>query len=295
MRALTTLLLVLLLGTSFAQQVDYFANNPQWRQSSMCQVSYPCVENQEFIYYVHSDTVINNYTYHRIHKLADVEQMWMAPPPAGQCGGNWTLDHEVAKLRQDGKKIWRFDGNTEELLYDFDLELGDTLPQTPIQWNDNLVVTGVDSALVNGQYRKVFEVGDQFLAEGIGHNEGFLEPFPDYLECGYTFQCFALNGTTYYPNTQTPCDLTVSVQQVDELEHLLPYPNPTTDEVYFNFGKSYGNIQLSLYNSYGQLVHQMQTQNVTHLKYDMPSSPGIYTLQIELNDNSSKRFRILKL
>lgn len=295
MRPLLASFFIFLATISVAQQADYFANNPQWRQASTCAVSSPCIENQEFIYYVHSDTVINNYTYHRIHKLADVEQNWMAPPPASQCGGSWTDDQEVARLRQDGKKIWSLDGDgiNEELLYDFELEVGDTLPQTPIQWNDNLIVTGVDSVLIGNEFRKVFEVGDQFLAEGIGHNEGFLEPFPDYLECGYEFLCFSLNGTTYYPDQQTQCDLTVDAIAPESNFLLNIYPNPTTDRVTIEFGNQNESRMIKLYDPIGELIHT-RTSNSSRVTIELPSEKGIYMVQVSQPNGKNRAERLVR-
>lgn len=296
MKTLVSLLFCSVVAVTYAQQPDYFANNPQWRQTSTCAVYYPCLEVQEFIYYVHSDTVINNYTYHRIYKVADVEQNWMAPPPASQCGGSWTDNQEVARLRQDGKKIWSLDGDgtNEELLYDFDLEVGDTLPQTPIQWNDNLIVTGVDSVLIGTEFRKVFEVGSQFLAEGIGHNEGFLEPFPAYLECGYEFLCFTLNGTTYFPDQQTQCDLTVGIDELRSERMAGIYPNPTADGMVTVELDQTASVSVTVLNSTGELVRTFQA-NSGRFECQLPAEKGIYLIQLNWSDGALETLKANRL
>jgi len=66
-------------------------------------------------------------------------------------------------------------GDTAEmLLYDFDLEVGDTLPVT---YNNppGVYVTAVDSFYTSAGYRKRFMLaGDtwsKFLIEGVGHSK----------------------------------------------------------------------------------------------------------------------------
>ena len=46
-----------------AQIPDYFANNPQWRVDAMCAVPAPCIENDEYVYYINGDSTIGNHIY----------------------------------------------------------------------------------------------------------------------------------------------------------------------------------------------------------------------------------------
>lgn len=296
MKKLFVLMLALVVFDCAGQQVDYFANNPIWRQNSTCAVLYPCLEDQEFIYYIHSDTVINTNTYHVIYKLADVSQSWMAPPPSNGCGGSWTTDQLAAIVRQDGKKIYIHDGNQDQLLYDFELEVGDTLPQTYNNWHDNLVITSIDSFQVGNSYRMLFQIGNEnlYLAEGIGHDEGFLEPFPPYLECGYELNCFTLNGTTYFPDQQTECDLTVDISVFNSQTEAQVYPNPTNGSVSIDIGQTVGSVEISIYDSTGQLVKLQRTASQKLPELDIPTVNGVYIINLQYPDGTRDVMKVIK-
>ena len=96
-------------------------------------------------------------------------------------------------LREEGKKIWIYDdiSSKEFLLYDFGLEVGDSLPCI-FGWNgyglsydnihpgyypDTIVVTAIkERTLDNGKTYKewVFDYGAHYV-EGLGYIGGFLK------------------------------------------------------------------------------------------------------------------------
>lgn len=288
--------MVIISGKAVAQQTDYFADSPVWRQSSDCAIGYPCIESQEYIYYVHSDTVINSMTYHHINKLSDVSQEWMAPPPSNGCNEQYTMDQRAATLRQDGKKIWIY-ADGDQLLYDFDLEVGDTLPTTyNNEQNGNITVVSVDSIIVGSSYRKVFSLSGMsstYLAEGIGHDFGLLEYFPPILECGFSLNCFALNGTTYFPDQQTQCDLTVDIAGQEKMEAAL-YPNPSTNGIVTLECTESGALTILIKNSLGQIV-----DNIRHvgqrMEVALPEKRGVYKVQLNSEKGASKSFKVVRL
>ena len=52
-----------------------------------------------------------------------------------------------------------------------------------------------------------------FLIEGIGHEFGFLEPFPPILECGFQLDCYQRNGLTYFPTLSHNCLYNVNLHE----------------------------------------------------------------------------------
>jgi len=253
-------LFILLMSISLNAQ-DYFANNPQWRQSTSCRWFGDCIEDQEFVYYINGDSVVDNITYKKLFKHGRLDQSWMGPEPHEGCNDHYTFDAFHTLVRQEGKKIYiKETGDVDTLLYDFNLNIGDTIPVTWNQPFNNIVVVGIDSLLVGSSSRKVFRLDEAInnsLTEGVGTNNGFLEPVVTDLECGYWLNCYALNDTTYYPEQGAPCDLTVNVPRNPEGKMVKIYPNPAYEYIYIkpvNFTLQ-EKAQIDIYNINGKMVY----------------------------------------
>ena len=125
-------------------------------------------------------------------------------------------------LREEGKKIWIYDGISKDLLlYDFGLEVGDSLPcifkhisllyysnnnPEPGHYPDTIVVTAIkERTLDNGKTYKewVFDYGDSHV-EGLGcMHRGFLkgriwEPIPTCDPEVHLKICASVNGEQLY-------------------------------------------------------------------------------------------------
>jgi hypothetical protein len=242
-----TLLLALLvtaaIQSSFSQN-QYFTNAPVWQFTSACQAGFPCIENRNYIYYVNGDTLINNLTYIKLFTRGSGFYSWSGPPPTN-CSGYFSFNDTInpaALLRDSLQKIFIYTQNGEELLYDFSLNPGDSIPGTSVTYE--AVVTSVDSILVASSYRKRIHFNDQsgvshFLIEGIGHPNGFLEPVYPILECGRDLVCFGYSDSSYYPFTGSDCNyIAATTENVKSTFEL--FPNPATEKLYI---KNTGTLQ----------------------------------------------------
>lgn len=144
-------------------------------------------------------------------------------------------------LREEGKKIWIYDdfSSKEFLLYDFGLEVGDSLPCI-FGWNgidlsydnihpgyypDTIVVTAIkERTLDNGKTYKewVFDYGDSHV-EGLGcMHRGFLkgrilEPIPTCDPEVHLKICASVNGEQLYIDQNFIQEYQVSCKCVDSL------------------------------------------------------------------------------
>ena len=296
-----TILLIFLGSRLLPQAADYFANQPEWRQSSDCAVGLPCVEEQEYVYYIAGDSTVDGLEYVKLYKHGLLEQRWYdGPPVPPECDSSWTFNTFHTLLRQEGFKIYLRGWDGEDvLLYDFDLDVGDTLPVTANQWHEDIIVTGIDSLPVADGYRKVFNLSGQSspqLIEGIGHEAGFLEPFPPILECGHFLNCYAQNGTTWYPAFGEACDLAVSVPKGRSQVSLTWYPNPVEDLLFIQ-GSMPGRVMKAVaYNTLGAgsgIPLAESHDNITVLGL-AGLKPGIYLVQVLCDGNTTCTQRIIK-
>ncbi|PIQ30635.1 MAG: hypothetical protein COW63_09410 [Bacteroidetes bacterium CG18_big_fil_WC_8_21_14_2_50_41_14] len=301
MKTLTTLILSLLALSAWAQIPAYFENNPEWRQSSGCADGLPCIEEQNFVYYINGDSTIGGLIYQKLYKRGVVTHQWFSSPPIPDyCNTSWTFNEFYSLVRQEERKIYIRQWNeSEALLYDFDLDVNDTLPITWNQWHENIVVISIDSLWVGDSYRKVFNLSEQSspqLIEGIGHPGGFLEPFPPMLECGYILMCYALNGTTYYPNDGEPCDLTVSIKSVTNTYSITSYPNPASGQVTIGFENPALIQRVLSTNISGQMKElNFKQENAQSIVVDLSKlAKGLYMIQLNNRESTSVRLKVLK-
>src|SRR5688572_14311690 len=242
-------------NTLRAQIPDYFANSPEWRMRYQIGWVGPCLMTTDYVLYVNGDTVINTDTYKKMYSRGTISYTDMQP---NGCTDSYsTFNHLYALLKQEGRKIFKNNAGSDTLLYDFDLVIGDTLPITEINPFNNIVVAGIDSQLIDGSYRRTFDLtgnsGFDQLIEGIGQEPGYtgglLDAFPPYFESAYQFVCFSINDSVYFDAGSFYCVFNLDIDNPDEWEVLKAFPNPANDWVILN-GSTLGSISRILaYNS----------------------------------------------
>ena len=165
-------------------------SNAVWREyeSGTYASSPPVGECYDYENRYMGDTIIGAFTYKKIWKYG------------AHYGYNCStyinpINYYVGAIRQDTlqRKIYFLPPfqNTDTLLYDFNLSLGDTLPPSYTNCTTN-IVSSVDSVLVGAMYRKRFGLGYTYLIEGIGNTFGLLQPICFMLEPGSQLNCFGI-------------------------------------------------------------------------------------------------------
>jgi len=217
--SLFVILLLISVSTIGQTYVGFPDSNVVWRQTDYWnnQTSLICRDYQLFIV---GDTTINSIAYSNIY--------WSGTwGPNGWCNYQvFSTGTPIVGLREDSTKhIYLFDYNSsmEYLLYDFNLTLGDTLPNAlPLnQWQGGTIITisQLDSVQIGATYRKRYWCSTSLssscspctnymsIIEGIGSEYGlFADLSPNWPEKNYSLICLSQNGQTIYPFGQT-CNL----------------------------------------------------------------------------------------
>ncbi|MCC6937217.1 MAG: T9SS type A sorting domain-containing protein [Flavobacteriales bacterium] len=285
MRHLTLSLLILSSASTIGAQ-DYLGNDPLWLVGSICAVPAPCIANDFYNYYTVGDSVIDNVTWTKVAREGVVTYMWQASPPVGPgCQGMHSYgpaEHGVQLIRQEGRSLRIWVDDADQLLFDFDLTLGQTLPLTWNNWNTDITVIAVDSVLIGTEMRARFELGNswaQYLIEGVGSSNGLFEPISNFFDCGYGLDCFGLGSQSYYPTNWTGgCLVTMGLNDIKGNEAITVAPNPATDRVRIS-GIQAGDA-LTLHDGFGRVVLQVRS-NSTKTDLDVSDLPtGVYTVAI---------------
>jgi hypothetical protein len=239
-------LLLPLLPLVVGAQIDYLANDPVWRVSAVCSQAGmgggPCITTDTYNYVLDGDTLIDGFTYQKVARAGTVSALWtgMQPAPLGCMGTSIYSGWSAHPIRQEGRAFHIWDGDSDELLFDFDLEVGDMLPLTANNYDPQIEVTDLDSIQLNGEWRRVYTVNGgwvQTIVEGIGSDRGLFEPITPEFECAYMFECFGTNGVAVYPDPGPDCTLALGVDGI------------RTDEARITFDEASAMLHVSMPNA----------------------------------------------
>ena len=253
--------------------------------------------------YTLNDTLINDTLYRKVATRNLCEQ-W--PDLNGNLHYNNSIRTEefiLGGIREENKKVYfirfhappwyllqynwpAFSLGSEHLLYDFDFLIGDT-----IYFTNNYFTIIVDS-LPPVQNHNVFEVINSGtgsfpwetgkLIEGVGSSYGFFGAYDSY----YTqLLCYSINGVvTFYGINWTPCAGFVSTDDVDDMDKLLIYPNPSNGSL--NIESEPNNIikEIKIIDSLGRLL-SVNKYASSIIQLDFPDMySGIVFLNIKFDN-----------
>jgi hypothetical protein len=236
---------------------------------------------------------INSNWYNRI-LYHDSSAHWQCSPPI-YFGS--TVINDTFYVRQDSnlKTVWIYDtnSNTDKVLYNFNLNVGDTLDTTKVYFANGFagtkIITSIDSVLINGTYHKRFNYNtgctmfptDTSMIEGIGALHGLIYP-PSCFESFFFLNAFEQNNTLLYGDSTAVCyDFTTSIAENKHKTTVNIFPNPTNDKIIIE-NLPTEKINLRLINIFGQEIYTIQVQNTNKFSLSLNEySSGIYFLSIQ--------------
>jgi hypothetical protein len=230
---------------------------------------------------------------------------------------DWYLG-AIGGLREDTltKKIYYYDYNQEVVLYNFSLNVGDTIfygkESTNPQSVYYKVVDSIGTIELNGEQRKkwslttsMYNMKDIWI-EGIGSviRFGLMNPlkpdFPTDASSTY-FGCFKYGNIFYFNREATnsvdcPCSRwLVSVPEVkSESDGVKLYPIPTKDKLNINLGNTTYDY-LEIYSCNSKLIEKTKIDSRETIELNLDNfGKGVYFIKFSGKDNISLK-KIVKL
>ncbi|REJ81978.1 MAG: T9SS C-terminal target domain-containing protein [Bacteroidetes bacterium] len=273
-------LFIILMEVSQAQTSVYHPfpdSNAVWNIHSAGSYCGSFSMDEYYSYTYFGDTTIHGNIYHKLVVPFVVKSdTCQAANPTGYTGG----------IRQDiaSKKVYFIPSSTgiEVLLYEFDLQTGDTISDGLMCSGSGpyaMVVQNKDSVYMNGSYRTAWNLssllgGSITLIEGIGSTNGIIGYCPPIDPPIYELTCFIQNGNIIFPDTLTNCNLITHLNELPTRTKISISPNPFQHNANI-IGSE--NAELRLFNNLGKLVKEEKNAKYIHRE---GLSGGIYFYEI---------------
>ncbi|MFT6167737.1 MAG: hypothetical protein ACJASF_002437 [Vicingaceae bacterium] len=216
--------------------------------------------NEDYSIVIAGDTILNNTTYNKLYTP------FVVSFSTGTCGG--ILNGYKGAIRHDliGKKVYIIPSQdtTEQLLYDFTLQVGDTVTgYTQLFPFQPDTVISIDSMLIGSLFRKRWIINTCYnisIIEGIGSTYGFFEKSPGCITDfpDFSLNCFQQNSQTMYPNSTSNCQIITSINTIPIVEENINiYPNPSNGSLTIDF-RTIQIKEIRLINLLGKIIHSQE-------------------------------------
>lgn len=310
MKKVLLILFVLFSINSFSQTYHPFPDSVGvWRQVSTTGDPdfNPPFNRDSYSLFLNGDTILNNNTYQKLYKSESPYNI------------DTSSAVYIGALREINKKIYFYPDslglnnsvlwychlhdspsplfyNSEALLYDFDVIIGDTVHFHHMD-TTFLVINSIDSILIANQYRKKYNYFysstsncngqgyDNSYVEGIGNiNSGLLSLWIFYFENSEQLSCFEDNEIFYsnVPNCET-----VGIKKEKVASNLKIYPNPTSEKLFIEFSNKAKRVNYSIFDIAGKkvissILSKSNSIDVSSLK------KGLYLLKLKTESGQLK-------
>lgn len=211
-------------------------------------------------------------------------------------------------LRQDSihKKVYYRNNSltaVDTVLYNFNLNVGDTLPVGYNNYRGANYVSSIDSILIGTNYRKQYHISVRgstsysdsnyvSLIEGIGSTLGLTyQIFPPF-EAGSYLNCFTQNNVQLYTNPMRNCDLTIGIKAFNTQNSTFQiYPNPATNIISIDGLPLNEKTHIQIIDMFGNFVSELVVSDKTNVMINVSGlSEGVYNIRITNTEGSiSKR------
>lgn len=226
-----------------------------------------------------------------------------------KSGASYWNTNTIGGLREDTltKKVYYYNYYQEVVLYDFSLNVGDTIFYGKESGNPQFsyykVVDSIGTIDLNGELRKkwnlttsMYNMKDIWI-EGIGsvYRHGLLNPInpdiPTNASSTY-FGCYKYGNILYFNreatnSTDCPCSQwLVSVPEIkSESAEIKLYPTPTKDILNINLGNTtYDFLEIYTFNS--KLVEKTKINSRENIELNLENlEKGIYFIKFSGKDN----------
>lgn len=259
------------------------------------------------------DTSINDLIYQKLYRPAweFFTSEWFEGTLEDCDDWNIPQTGYVGALREniEERKVYYIAANEaeEKLLYDFTLDVGDTLeiyfPEYSFSEDMNSTIDILDSVLINGQYHRRWIIegpieyggdGDIIFVEGIGGMHGLVEPDPFFLLHASITQlsCYTNADGDLFPLDSGSCALITDVLDVENLAQIEVFPNPVSEHFSIDLPEVWvdHSTVIQVTDLTGRLIWESLAPQTSRIDIRTSNwTAGIYLLQVSNQSTQQSR------
>lgn len=287
-----------------AQNFIHFPDSAYWRVDWAYNDPFICNVTYYYSYYWGGDTIIGSNNYKKLMSSGwtFTGDIICENPPNPMIGYVGAIREDTVANKVFFQPTWG--SPTDTLLYDYNLNVGDTIKGYLPSFN-NITVDSIDSVLIGTTYHRRWILDNQeegAIIEGIGSTYGLIEYIGVQLLGGYLSALICISDSSgvlatcnFMAPSQTsmfwsftsnmPCQLIIGTK-INEYsiaqEKLHIYPNPTRGKFRVE-GLEFGVEEIEIYDLFGRLVLRLPTGQAgsKEAQIDMSSYPaGLYIYRI---------------
>ena len=275
MRNNLILLFCLIINNSLGQNPNWIQlpdSNASWcAQRGFLMTGNPdAFHTYNYIQTISGDTLINGLVYHKIYESGILDIM--AIPPTTWTYTYYNNEYVGCIRENNNRQAYQIPKlfSVEIPLYDFNLQIGDTVPSSP-----SIIVSGIDSIFDGFDFRLRFKLSSADTTfwpgygyfehvswiEGIGSTGGNFFSLGPYFERGGTLYEFTHNGIIYYQDSIGSCNLSLNYSEFSNQSTISIFPNPVLDKLYIDIDNYFSErVSILVTDLSGRLIFNRQLQ-----------------------------------
>jgi len=232
------------------------------------------------------DTTINSNIYHKLNTP------FIQHNGSGICS-SMPIGYRGA-LREDvlNKQVYYVAplSTVEELLYDFNLTVGDTITGALSAFSGILdTVISIDTILIGNDYRKIWYISSYYsiyIIEGIGSTYGLISQTPGNIvdADALVLDCHSVDMIPLYPSNTTPCNTITSIKyNKRNNDDISIMPNPSKGAFIVELPSNHNWVTLNIADNQGKIVRQENVSTKSKISFSLDTS-GLYLLRLVDNN-----------
>lgn len=234
---------------------------------------------------ISGDTLINNKNYYKLHSTG-VDSVYNF-----QTGNHYTLpiNQHFASIREDSSKFYHVGSGftTERLLYDFNLNVGDTIYDflSAQSCVPKPSIVSIDTVYLGTNPRKRFHLSNSQITfiEGVGASTGLTGMLCQYIEAGGAMICFSQGNDHLIVDSSYTCNILTQIQQNESrILQTKVFPNPFSYSTTIEFLNEKNRIfSLTIYNTLGQISKIIDNITTGEVKIERSTlTTGLYFFRL---------------
>ncbi len=285
------LLWLLLSGVSGiqAQSAGDIDTLSQWRVDMSYVLSEPI--DEYYKYFISGTETIDSIEYYKVFRSGYKKYLW--------SGERYYFSNSPAgTLREANNKWYTYYSGYDALLFDFTLDVGDTVITAMDYYNEIIIVDSVSIIQINGEDKRQIHFtgettgGSSYIIEDVGASTGLLiEPIIGFFEIFSIMHCYAIDFAPIWFNPEGfGCDLNVGIEELNNGTKISTYPNPFTTSTTIEYELTEpSHVQFTIYNAIGETNYEAIDCLMPQGKHTFTWSPerlpeGIYYAVLRSED-----------